>query len=111
MGVMQNFCDALVDCELEDMGCSGEHFTWRQRRLREMLDRVVCNGQYRGLFPHTRVIHAKHTKSDHRPTFVDTDGDIQGNQQCSHRKLQQCSHRKLFEARWLEDSVVQKVIN
>ena len=34
MHMMQNFRDALVDCELEDMGCSGELYTWRRRRIR-----------------------------------------------------------------------------
>lgn len=35
MRMMQDFRDALVDCELEDMGFTGDQFTWRRRRPRE----------------------------------------------------------------------------
>jgi hypothetical protein len=78
MHMMQSFRDALVDCELDDMGFAGDPFTWRRRRLRECLDRAVCNGQFHGLSPHARVINAEHTKSDRRPVFVDTEGEVIG---------------------------------
>jgi hypothetical protein len=34
---MQGFRDALSDCELEDLGFTGDKFTW-QGRIRERLD-------------------------------------------------------------------------
>ena len=102
MQMMQNFRDALVDCELEDMGCTGELFTWRRRRLRERLDRAVCNGQFLGLCPHVKVRNAPHSKSDHRPIFVDTEGDVAGDQ---HRQFQ-----KQFEARWLQEENVMQLV-
>lgn len=102
MHMMQSFRDALVDCELYDMGFAGDPFTWRRRRLWERLDRAVCNGQFHGLFLHARVINADHTKSDHRPIFVDTEGEVTGGQQRVY-------HKK-FESRWLqEENMVQLV--
>jgi hypothetical protein len=102
MNMMQKFRDALVDCELEDMGYTGDQFTWRRRSLRERLDRIVCNGQFHGLFPNTKVTNTTHTKSDHRLVLIDTDGDVAGDQ--FHAKIKQ------FEVRWLkEDDVTQLV--
>lgn len=102
MSMMERFRDALVDCELEDMGFSGDQFTWRRRRLRERLDRAVCNGQFHGLFPHAKVINAAHTKSDHRPIFVDTEGDLQGDQQRAYVKK--------FEVRWLQEENIMQLV-
>jgi hypothetical protein len=41
---MQAFQDALIDCELEDLGFSGDNFTWKRGRIRERLDMAVANG-------------------------------------------------------------------
>ena len=102
MNMMQNFRDALVNCELEDMGFIGDQFTWRRRRLRERLDRAVCNGQFHALFRHATVTNASHTKSDHRPIFMDTEGVIPSEEQRGRIKQ--------FEASWLqEEDVVQLV--
>ena len=92
--MMQNFRDALGECELEDMGFTGDQFTWRRRRLRERLDRAVCNGPFHGLFPAAMVINAPHTKSDHRPVVLDLEGAAGMDQQASVKPKQ-------FEARWL----------
>ena len=35
---MQAFHDALTDCELSDMGFSGDMFTWQRGKVRECLD-------------------------------------------------------------------------
>lgn len=71
MHMLQHFHDVLVECKLEDMGFFGDQFTWRRRRLRERLDRGVCNGELHGLFPNAKVMNAKHSKSDHRLIVLD----------------------------------------
>ena len=48
---MQNFRDALVDCNLFDMDYIGDIFTWRRGRIRERLDRAVCDQRWNDLFP------------------------------------------------------------
>ena len=103
MNMMQNFRDALVDCELEDMRFTGDQFTWRRRRLRERLDRSVCNGQFHRLFPSAKVTNTSHTKSDHRPVLIDTDGDVAGDQ--VRAKIKQ------FEARWLKEEDVTQLVS
>jgi hypothetical protein len=40
---MQAFRDALTNCGLEDLGYSGNIFTWKRGRIRERLDRAVAN--------------------------------------------------------------------
>lgn len=84
-----------MDCEL-DMGYSGDLYTWRRRRLRERLDRAVCNASFHGLFPSVVVTNAPHVKSDHRPIVLDTKGTDAGTFQQGHGQRQ-------FEARWLKE--------
>jgi exonuclease III len=40
---LQAFQDALMDCELSDIGFSGDAFTWQRGKIREILDRGVAN--------------------------------------------------------------------
>lgn len=102
--MMQNFRDALVDCELDDMGFSGEQFTWRRRRIRERLDSAVYNAGFHGLFPHATVTNAPHLKSDHRPVVLDTEGD-----EADHIHQGQRQHQ--FEARWLQENEVMERVS
>jgi hypothetical protein len=67
---MENFREALVDCELQDLGFQGPEFTWSNRRLggdlvRVRLDRVVSNSAWNLLFPNARVSHLVVPSSDH----------------------------------------------
>ena len=73
--MMQAFRDSLSECGLEDMGYEGDQFTWRRRRVRERLDRAVCNGGFHEYFPRAKVINTGHDKSDHRPLLLDTEGE------------------------------------
>lgn len=40
---LQNFHEALDDCELVDIGFTGDMFTWQRGKIRERLDRGVAN--------------------------------------------------------------------
>jgi endonuclease/exonuclease/phosphatase family metal-dependent hydrolase len=70
---MQAFQNCLTQCSLDDLGYTGDKFTWRRGRLRERLDRAVVNGAWHNLFPDAVVINEGATKSDHWPITVDTD--------------------------------------
>jgi hypothetical protein len=60
---MQAFHDALIDCELFDMGFSGDSFTWQRGKVRERLDRGVTNVQWNLLFPLACLVNGGMTKS------------------------------------------------
>jgi hypothetical protein len=100
---MQDFRDALEDCKLEDMSCVGDRFTWRRGKIRERLDRSICNREWNDLFPSSASINAGMAKSDHRPVLVDT---------CYYDGVEAPSMNscKRFEARWLSEPSVHEVV-
>jgi hypothetical protein len=57
---MQAFRDALVDCELDDMGFSGDVFTWKRGRIRERLDRDVASGYWLAMHPNAKLLHLEY---------------------------------------------------
>jgi hypothetical protein len=54
---LDRFKEALEDCELHDLGFSGDVFTWRNKQfreddyIRERLDRAVANEMWRECYP------------------------------------------------------------
>jgi hypothetical protein len=62
---MQAFQESLSDCNLEDLGYSGEVFTWKRGRIRERLDRAVSNGEWVNMHPGAVLQHMQYTRSDH----------------------------------------------
>jgi endonuclease/exonuclease/phosphatase family metal-dependent hydrolase len=69
---MQAFRDALTDCELEDLGYSGNIFTWKRGRIRERLDRAIANEAWIIMHPGAVVQNLDYAHSNHRPIMVDT---------------------------------------
>jgi hypothetical protein len=95
---MQQFRDALIDCNLEDMDFTGDKYTWRRGGIRERLDRVVSNQRWRDKFPRSMVVHEEFWKSDHRPITVVCEY-VDDNQ------MRAVGRKKMFEAKWiLEES-------
>ena len=72
-------------------------------RIRERLDRAVCNQRWNDLFPLAAVIHEDFSRSDHRPIVVDL-------QYLSSATVAQPSGKKRFEARWLMEESVDSVV-
>jgi hypothetical protein len=70
---MQSFRQALMDCQLEDLGFTGDPFTWKWGLIRERLDRVVVNGAWSVMHPNAVLHHLDYTKSDHHPIVLDTE--------------------------------------
>jgi hypothetical protein len=100
---MQAFRDVLNECELEDMGFEGDIFTWRRGKIRERLDRAVCNSRWADMFPSVGVLNEDFGKSDHRPILVDTER-LNGIQ------VQHAVSPLRFEARWLCENSVESII-
>ena len=65
-------------CELDDLGFSGDVFTWRNKQtignthIRERLDRAVANERWRMKFPFMHVKNGVPYHSDHRPIVLST---------------------------------------
>jgi hypothetical protein len=100
---MERFRNTLEDCGLEDLGCVGDIFTWRNHHYRaaeyikERLDRAVACNEWRGFFPLVRVINGDPRHSDHRTITVDC-GEKERCSSCfAHDVLPK------FEAKWLEE--------
>ncbi|GMJ14221.1 hypothetical protein HRI_005091300 [Hibiscus trionum] len=76
---MQQFRDALDDCELGDLGFTGAWFTWERgnfphTNVRERLDRALANPRWWDAHPTFFVKHLLHSTSDHCPVLIDTLG-------------------------------------
>jgi hypothetical protein len=100
---MQAFRDTLSFCNLEDMGFSGDIFTWRRGKIRERLDRAVCDPRWAAMFPLHGVINEDFGKSDHRPIRVCTELNDGMHNVSSKGPLR-------FEARWLCEESIESII-
>ncbi|CAM8965691.1 unnamed protein product [Rhodiola kirilowii] len=92
---MRDFRSCLDDCELVDLGYSGDIFTYSNRRkeeheVRARLDRVVANGVWRNNFPKATVSHVFANTSDHVLLVL----YIQGRKLAKKRNIQR------FEPMW-----------
>jgi hypothetical protein len=55
---LQAFHDVLSECELNDMGFTGDIYTWQRGQIRERLDRAVANIQWSNLYPQATLINS-----------------------------------------------------
>jgi hypothetical protein len=73
---MDKFQEALEDCLLDDLGFSGDMFTWKndshtsEHYIRERLDQDVVDLDWCTRFPTFRVRNEDPRHSDHRPVIV-----------------------------------------
>lgn len=74
---IENFREALDDCNLKDTNYRGLKFTWNNRRFKdciwERLDRFLCNTALENILGHFEVLHLDWSHSDHRPIEFSTD--------------------------------------
>lgn len=72
---MHDFREFLEDCDLCDLGFSGQWFTWEKGRLpnnniRERLDRGVTNSIWWERFSDYTLQHLNNSISDHCPLLL-----------------------------------------
>ena len=75
--LMNNFCNTLLHCNLVDLGCSGNIFTWNNGREGDVfvqlrLDRACATMEWKELFLQARVSHLQALYSDHVPILLTT---------------------------------------
>ncbi|EPS60668.1 hypothetical protein M569_14134, partial [Genlisea aurea] len=97
---MAVFREALLDCDLTDLGYHGFPFTWSNKRkypatVRARLDRAVCSASWRILFPNASVQHLPFGGSDHAPILIGEDTHMPN-------RWPQRLRRFRFEAYWTD---------
>ncbi|KAL4386596.1 hypothetical protein GQ457_09G025710 [Hibiscus cannabinus] len=102
---MEGFRNVLADCALDDLGYTGQWFTWEKGRfastnIRERLDRGVANEAWQSLFPHFKLEHLIKSFSDHCPLLLNTDVSTTGNFLRQFR----------FEAAWVLEGSCEDVV-
>ena len=106
---LDRFKMALEFCELDDLGFTGDVFTWRNKQtkgephVRERLDRAVANVEWRGKFPMFLVRNGDPYWSDHRPVSVLTE-----TWQNTRRVSGSIPFK--FEANWLKEEDCRGVV-
>ncbi|KAL6134046.1 hypothetical protein ACLB2K_066279 [Fragaria x ananassa] len=68
---MDAVCQALLDCNLDDIGAAGAAYTWVDSTTKERLDRAVCSLAWLESFAHSQVINVHPSRSDHLPLLLE----------------------------------------
>jgi hypothetical protein len=104
---MENFCNALSDCNLHDLGFSGLPWTYKNKQhgrknARVRLDRAVACPRWSIIFPQTKVKHLISSRSDHCPILVD----------CSNNSGHTKGTRyNCYEMMWEREASLEEEIN
>ena len=72
---MQEFRDVLDEYGFQDLGYSGNKFTWcngheEGHTVWERLDRAIGRTNWLSMFPATKVVHLECGTLDHKPIMI-----------------------------------------
>jgi hypothetical protein len=103
---MSAFRDAVLLCELKDLGFSGLPFTYDNGRsgranVKVRLDRAFADDRWRDIFSDATVVHLVSPCSDHCPVLVKLAREI------SPRPAKKC---KRYEIMWERDHALPEII-
>jgi hypothetical protein len=107
---MDKFREALEDCQLDDLGFSGDMFTSRNNNhtsehyIRERLDRAVADVEWCTRFPTFKVRNGDPRHSDHRPVIVSMEEEVMDRE----NRGRSCFR---FEAGWLQEENCETIVN
>ena len=107
---MFGFQDAVVECELDDLGFQGYPFTWNNRQeppgnIQERLDRCFADSEWKEMHKDCRVFHRDFFGSDHRAIHLVLD--------CSPRVSRgawRSNRRFVFEPLWKTKDEFKEVL-
>ncbi|XP_024155881.1 uncharacterized protein LOC112163846 [Rosa chinensis] len=105
---MNAFRQALLDCNLADLGVASGPFRWSDAHTKERLDRVVGSSEWQGAFGFSRVVNLPPSISNDVPMLL----EVRTEQIVHHRGRRQfrfeemwCSHEaftQVVEEAWTE---------
>ncbi|XP_057247549.1 uncharacterized protein LOC130589924 [Beta vulgaris subsp. vulgaris] len=104
---MVGFRNALDECRLGELRFTGQWYTWErgnspETRIRERLDRVVVNEEWRNIYPGAHVEHLVRYSSDHAAILMKS-AMREGPRKPSGRGFK-------FETCWLLDEGCEEVV-
>jgi hypothetical protein len=105
---MDRFGEAMMDCDLEDLGFEGDVFMWWNNHhrmggyVRERLDWALANLEWRTKFPMFHVLNDDPRHSDHRPVIILAEA--------RETVSAQRSNAFYFETAWIEEEKCEEVI-
>ncbi|KAL0453909.1 UNVERIFIED_CONTAM: hypothetical protein Slati_1369000 [Sesamum latifolium] len=104
---MQNFRNALLECDLHDIGFTGDPYTWSNRQLYphtvvERLDRACANMSWSQLYPEVSLSHLQQICLDHKALLIRLSDRL--------AYMSEGSRPWRFEAAWLQSDQCEKVV-
>ncbi|KAL3533440.1 hypothetical protein ACH5RR_006961 [Cinchona calisaya] len=105
---MNYFQTALSNCDLFDLGFSGNKFMWCYSRrdtnsTRARLDRACASASWSPLFPTSELVHLLSQRSDHLSILLRIREQILVQHPC-------CSKPFRFEAMWVKSEDWEEII-
>ncbi|KAA3479569.1 reverse transcriptase [Gossypium australe] len=102
---MEEFRTVLAECDLIDLGYTGQKFTWERgnfddTNIRERLDKGMANNEWLNLFIDYLVKHLPYSFSDHYPILIQMETN---NSQAGRNRFK-------FESWWLLEPTYANVI-
>lgn len=100
----------MQDCQLIDLGCNRYLFTWSNNKfgpdfVEEMLDRFLCNKEWRDIFDDCAVSNLETWTSNHCPVLMEV--NERGCMLCYKRKN---ASRVYYEDMWSSYEACQDII-
>ncbi|KAL0411141.1 UNVERIFIED_CONTAM: putative mitochondrial protein [Sesamum latifolium] len=104
---MRNFREVLSDCNLHDLGFSGEQFTWNNRQdpyntVLERLNRACGDTNWKALFPSATIQNLFCIYSDHSPILISLTP--------AHTQKLKGKRIFRFEASWLQSEDCGRIV-
>lgn len=100
--IENGFQQTLDNCSLMDLGFNGDPFTWVRGNTVKILDRAICNFDWRIRFECVEINHLPKLKSDHSPLLINFE----------HRRNANRRRRPFrFEAIWLTHPNFNQLVN
>ncbi|XP_074378628.1 uncharacterized protein LOC141720172 [Apium graveolens] len=103
--LLDDFSETIMDCGLEDLGYTGDIYTWERARgmdrwIQERLDRGLATKEWCELFPAAEVQVLEMSSSDHMPLVLQLHKQVYIRKRCRFK----------FENMWVKESECRSIV-